>query len=1672
MANRDIQLIIKAKNLASKNIDEVNSALSALTAAQNNVSSSAKKTDGAIANLSGELERLKNGTKAVEGLNKAKSIMETAEQAVARLGVELNEARAKLDAAGVAASTAAARLEELSAANALLRTRQQQQQADMEAARKGTIKTSDAVKELTKAERAYASAIKLKPETKGRDDTIAQAKARLDAATAAVQRNTDAYGKQKARLGEIAQELKRNAQETAAVKKAQREAQVETEKLNASVEAQVATLNKAQGEYAQIVTKVETAAAAIDKLGIKSADTSMDAGKLTAQIERLGAVMQGLMRYSGGSGQFVDPKTAAKMRDLRTQADAVKASWEALESEAKRLAVEIRNTSGNVTELTNRQLEAARAAKAAKGEYGALTAELHKVSGAGQTLPPMFNNIASGANRAAGSKRGLKRDTDGAADAMGRLGHASDKAKVGLLGVNRESRQAMSVMQRVRGEVLSLATSYLGLFGAIQGVGGVLTAFQQMEAAQNRLGVVFEQNGTKVRTEMDWLMAQASRLGIQFGTLSDQYSKFAVAADAAGFSTGETRDVFMALAEAGRVNKLSLEDMNGAFLALTQMISKGKISSEELRQQLGERLPGAMNIMADALDVTTGELYKMLEQGEVLADSKTMLKFADELNRRFGPQLASSLQSTSAEIGKFWNNVFQAQLQVANGGFIEGFNNMLAEMNKWFQSEDGHKFFLALGAAAGRVADAMTFVVRNIELFGYGLQFLVAIKAAAWLVGIVSHLAEVRANLATTTAQTTITTASFTALWGKVVALSATMRAQFVGAVAMAGGALTGFNIKLTMARAGSLALSAGLVVVNGAIRALNIAMAAMGGPLGLLITLASLVATPLIVGWATGVDGATAALDEHQRIMQAILGQYDRVKGKTEAWGDSIENVSLDQVNANLRKMAEAYAKARDMAAGDAASTTTLNLSWVGGFEAEARKYTKALQNLGERFRDSKITAREYREELERLYRETDSQDIQVYIEGLLENARAAEKAADNYGIAAEIADKFGSTLGIVAEGLGLTTTRLEDTAEAQDETNTDFDEGTKSLDAYAEAMGRLAEKVPALGAELKKLSDLAKIEADFQAAIGAIDGRLRSAGQLYADAAARRDAAISATEQTYMNSMLGGSLVDRIIGVESGGNANAKNPDSSATGLGQFIESTWLSLFKKHFPDSASGLTDAAILELRKDADVSRKMVEIYLRENAESLKAAGLEINDANLYLSHFLGAGGAKALLSSAPGTIANDVLGADQINANASILDGKTREEVIAWAQRKVGISRTDLELQEATVEALRKQREEAERRDEDREEQRLANEQALADMGFENEMLQTRMAGKEKEAFIEEQIRALRGQTNTLAAEQEARARELLARQYDLNAAIDAEKNKKTEIEQIEQRITDLQTQRDALKEQRDFYEESGDTSKVTDLDGQIVGINSELSSAIQSAIALYEVMGGSGADAAIAKMEALGLSTGKVDLGLEKTSFSAKEMSDTIFNLQEGGILNMFDAFAKAIANGENAVGALGDAFRQFAADFLMQIAKMIIQQALFNALQSMSGSIGGFISGLFHTGGIIGSSPGSGTRNVSPAWFNSAARYHTGGIAGLKPNEMPAILELGEEVLTRDDPRHARNAGVAQLGGEAKRPRIVNLFDSASFLSEALNNVLGEEVILNYVRSNPSAFKQAMEG
>ena len=131
-------------------------------------------------------------------------------------------------------------------------------------------------------------------------------------------------------------------------------------------------------------------------------------------------------------------------------------------------------------------------------------------------------------------------------------------------------------------------------------------------------------------------------------------------------------------------------------------------------------------------------------------------------------------------------------------------------------------------------------------------------------------------------------------------------------------------------------------------------------------------------------------------------------------------------------------------------------------------------------------------------------------------------------------------------------------------------------------------------------------------------------------------------------------------------------------------------------------------------------------------------------------------------------------------------------------------------------------------------------------------------------------------------------------------------------------------------------------------------------------------------------------------------------------------------------------------------------------LAQALFGDIAGgkPGGYFGAFLAGMFHGGGLVGA-PGP-SRLMPELAFVGAPRYATGGLAGLRPNEMPAILHRGEEVLTAQDPRHRANGGASGV-------RIVNVIDPA-LAGDYLSSAAGERTILNVLRRNAGAVRQVL--
>ena len=225
-----------------------------------------------------------------------------------------------------------------------------------------------------------------------------------------------------------------------------------------------------------------------------------------------------------------------------------------------------------------------------------------------------------------------------------------------------------------------------------------------------------------VARELEFVRTTARTLGIDLQTTADAYVKLSAASRGTAIAGEETRAIFTAVSKAATTLGLSSEETNGALLAISQMMSKGTVSAEELRGQLGERMPGAFQIAARAMGVTTTELGKMLEQGQVIADD-FLPKFAKQLELELGEGAVKASESAGRAMTRLkneWGELVRAVadsgladavasvLSVATaaiGGYAETIRRAKAE-GAGFWGQVGAVLFGAETSSASRIADA------------------------------------------------------------------------------------------------------------------------------------------------------------------------------------------------------------------------------------------------------------------------------------------------------------------------------------------------------------------------------------------------------------------------------------------------------------------------------------------------------------------------------------------------------------------------------------------------------------------------------------------------------------------------------------------------------------------------------------------------------------------------------------------------------------------------------------------------------------------------------------------------------------------------------------------------------------------------------------------------------
>jgi len=195
----------------------------------------------------------------------------------------------------------------------------------------------------------------------------------------------------------------------------------------------------------------------------------------------------------------------------------------------------------------------------------------------------------------------------------------------------------------------------------------------------------------KANEQLTYMTALAQSLGLNVRALTDGFKGFAAAASFAGVSQESINKQMVAFTKAAAALSMSAEDTKLMFNALSQMYSKNKIQAEELRGQLGERLPGAMELLAKSMKVPVTALDEMLKRGEIITKD-VMPAFSKEVELAFGVA-ATQTNTFAAAQNRLWTSLEVAVVRVMEGNvgeFLKWFLNRLAavgDLIKFFNQD-------------------------------------------------------------------------------------------------------------------------------------------------------------------------------------------------------------------------------------------------------------------------------------------------------------------------------------------------------------------------------------------------------------------------------------------------------------------------------------------------------------------------------------------------------------------------------------------------------------------------------------------------------------------------------------------------------------------------------------------------------------------------------------------------------------------------------------------------------------------------------------------------------------------------------------------------------------------------------------------------------------------------
>ncbi len=431
--------------------------------------------------------------------------------------------------------------------------------------------------------------------------------------------------------------------------------------INDRIAAQVKSLQSEYGELIGVLKNYNVNQRGAGESIAKTGEAALGAAKKMAEQKR---VMQEIIGVSDLTSKALnDIKAAAKAVEqeyskLSGRSDDVRAKKQALAEEFKRLTAAAKLEAAALKATTP-------VLHAAEGSYQALQSQLSKVGKELKALPNAFDATTGKLNK-------NNKEAVALSKTYVQLNNTLKTADAHLGNYQRNvGNYSSAIGGGIKGIVGNLG-ALIGITSAFQGLSFIVNTNKDLESLDQAMKLV---SGTsqELAINQEFLTRVIDDFGLEIIDTTRSFKNFYASSTLAGISAKDTRNIFESVTKSAANMKLSQQDVNGVLVAFGQIASKGKVQAEELRGQIGERLPGAFSIAAKAMGVTQQALNKMLEDGKLLS-AEFLPKFAVELEKTFGK--TDRIEGMQASINRL-NNAITRLATDNEGGLNKLFTNIV-----------------------------------------------------------------------------------------------------------------------------------------------------------------------------------------------------------------------------------------------------------------------------------------------------------------------------------------------------------------------------------------------------------------------------------------------------------------------------------------------------------------------------------------------------------------------------------------------------------------------------------------------------------------------------------------------------------------------------------------------------------------------------------------------------------------------------------------------------------------------------------------------------------------------------------------------------------------------------------------------------------------------------------